>query len=425
MSQFRAYLDRQQILPVTDHLPVTPDRSSIFVTIPCYDEPELLTSLSSLSDCNPPSAGVTVIVVVNSSDQSLPEINAHNLETIAQVKSWRENHSPFFQLRLQHAPTLPSKWAGVGWARKIAMDEAIRCLYQSGLEDGVLIAFDADSLVTPNYFTAIEAEFNRNPRFNFVNLNFSHPVDDPSLEPSIREGIILYELYLRYLRNAMQWSGYPHSIHTVGSSFAVKASSYVKQGGMNRRQAGEDFHFLHKIVLLGEYGHISNATVYPAARISHRVPFGTGAALKKWEEGDQELHSAYSLKIFETLRLLFADPGYFYTTNREEWENRIITFDTRLQAYLQQTDTLARLQELKKNCADNRTFVKRFYHQVNAFWIIQYLNLSESIEGGKGILVEEASLLLEKMNIERAVENTARELLEIYRMLDKKAHQRI
>jgi hypothetical protein len=307
----------------------------------------------------------------------------------------------------------------VGWARKIAMDEAIRCLCQSDQENGILVSMDADSLVSHNYFTSIEDAFIKNPRYNFVNLNFCHPIDDPSLESSMQEGIILYELYLRYLRNAMQWCGYPHSIHTVGSSFAVRASAYVKQGGMNRRQAGEDFHFLHKIILLGDYGHITDATVYPASRVSHRVPFGTGAALQKWKEGEQELKSAYSLKVFETLIPLFTDPGYFYKTASTEWESRICQFDRRLQDYMHQTRTTDRLNELKKNCADIRNFVNRFYHQVSAFWIIQYLNISESTEGGKGLLVHQASLLLGKMDIVTSGKIDARELLEIFRRIDK------
>ena len=419
MSQFSVYLDRQQILQVKDLLRVTVNRNTIFVTIPCYDEQELPEALNSLAECKPPSAGVTVIVVVNSSDHSPLEAQERNLETISSIVNWRKDHAPFYHLRLLHAPSLPSKWAGVGWARKIAMDEAVRCLNQSDQEDGIIAAFDADSLVSPNYFTSIEEAFKKNPRYHFVNLNFCHPVDDPTLESSMREGIILYELYLRYLRNAMQWCGYPHSIHTVGSSFAVRASAYVKQGGMNRRQAGEDFHFLHKIVLLGDYGHIPDATVYPAARVSHRVPFGTGAALQKWREGDQELKSVYALKIFETLIPLFTDPGYFFTTENTKWENRICQFDKRLQDYIRQTGTLDRLNELKKNCADIRNFVKRFYHQVNAFWIIQYLNLSESSEGGKGDLAEEASLLLKELGIVTSVSISARELLEIFRGIDR------
>src|SRR5665647_265177 len=375
MSKFRAYLDRQQPLLVTEKLSIAENKSSLFVTIPCFDEPDLIRSLESLAACSPPSCDVTVIVVVNSSDRTPPQLLLNNLKTIQSILAWLDSGiRPFYQLRLLHAPALPSKWAGVGWARKIAMDEAIRCLDQSGLEEGILVGFDADSLVSGNYFTSIEMAFRENPRYNFVTLNFSHPIDDPTLTKSLREGIIQYELYLRYLRNAMHWCGYPHSIHTVGSSFAVKASSYVKQGGMNRRQAGEDFHFLHKMVLLGEYGVVKDATVYPAARISHRVPFGTGAALKKWEEGDPELYSAYALKSFDTLRPLFRNPGLHFDADRTTWKELIEELDPVLQNYLEQTETLNLLDELKKNCADMKMFTKRFYHLVNAFWIIQYLN---------------------------------------------------
>ena len=419
MSRFRDYLEHQQPLKVTEHLPVIDHGSTIFVTIPCYDEPELLSALSSLANCVPPSCGVSVIVVVNSSDHSTPDLLARNLQTICSVQTWWEHKpKPFFQLRLLHAPALPSKWAGVGWARKIAMDEAIRCLYLSHKEEGILVAFDADSSVSPNYLTAVEATFEKNQKYNFVNLNFCHPVDEPSLTPSLREGIILYELYLRYLRNAMQWCGYPHAIHTVGSSFAVKASAYVKQGGMNRRQAGEDFHFLHKLVLLGDYGLITEATVYPAARISHRVPFGTGAALKKWEEGVPELLTAYAFKTFMTLRQLFMEPEFFYTIDREEWEERIGLFNPLLHNYIIQTGTLDRLAELKNNCSDIKIFMKRFYHLVNAFWIIQYLNLSKLTEGGIGNLEEEAKKLLAELNIDTSGEISARELLGIFRQLD-------
>ena len=140
MSQFSVYLDRQQILQVKDLLRVTVNRNTIFVTIPCYDEQELPEALNSLAECKPPSAGVTVIVVVNSSDHSPLEAQERNLETISSIVNWRKDHAPFYHLRLLHAPSLPSKWAGVGWARKIAMDEAVRCLNQSDQEDGIIAA---------------------------------------------------------------------------------------------------------------------------------------------------------------------------------------------------------------------------------------------------------------------------------------------
>jgi hypothetical protein len=188
---------------------------------------------------------------------------------------------------------------------------------------------------------------------------------------------------------------------------------------MNRRQAGEDFHFLHKIVLLGDYGHIKTATVFPAARISNRVPFGTGAALKRWEEGDKELQTAYSLKIFETLRPLFDDPGYFFETDPANWNIRLLEYDKLLNDFLINSGIRDRLVELRGNCSDKRNFVKRFYHEVSAFRIIQYLNSCETIEGGKGDLIVEASRLLDKFGLNGNGKN-ARELLEIYRELDKK-----
>ncbi|MCK9414260.1 MAG: hypothetical protein M0Q53_18305 [Prolixibacteraceae bacterium] len=419
MSIFSAYLDRQQPLEVTELLPLSENRSKLFVSIPCFDEPDLPKALESLATCTPPVSDVTVIVAVNSSDKTSPQQLFNNLKTIQSVQEWLQRGAkPFYQLRLLHAPALPSKWAGVGWARKIAMDEAIRCLDRSGLEEGILIGFDADSRVSANYFTSIETAFKENPRANFVTLNFNHPIDDPALTTSLREGIIQYELYLRYHRNAMNWCGYPHAIHTIGSSFAVRASSYVKQGGMNRRQAGEDFHFLYKMVLLGEYGVVKDATVYPAARISNRVPFGTGAALKKWDEGSKELYSAYSLKTFETLIPLFSSPGLIFDTGHTLWKEQFKTFDPVLKCYIEQTETLARLEELKKNCADVQVFTRRFYHLINAFWIIQYLNLCESMNDGKGILVEEANGLLIKLGVSTFGNLSALDLLEFYRRLD-------
>ena len=59
----------------------------------------------------------------------------------------------------------------------------------------------------------------------------------------------------------------------------MRAWAYVKQGGMNRRQAGEDFYFLQKISWLGPMTELANVIVHPSPRLSDRVPFGTGRAV--------------------------------------------------------------------------------------------------------------------------------------------------
>ena len=66
-----------------------------------------------------------------------------------------------------------------------------------------------------------------------------------------REAIMKYELYLRYYRLALEYTGHPHAYHCIGSAFAVRTLDYVAQGGMNKRQAGEDFYFLQKLIATG------------------------------------------------------------------------------------------------------------------------------------------------------------------------------
>ncbi len=87
---------------------------------------------------------------------------------------------------------------------------------------------------------------------------------------------------------------------------AVRAKTYAKVGGMNRRKAGEDFYFMHKIMPQGEFSEINQTCVFPSCRVSDRVPFGTGRAQTEWlREGKVELET-YSPKVFEDLKMLFS-----------------------------------------------------------------------------------------------------------------------
>ena len=210
--------------------PVEP--ASIFVVIPCYNEPDLLTTLNSLADCHPPVGAVSVLVVINDATHTSEEAVTQNITTLKSIEKWQTQHPDcFFKVQRIYAHHLPQKWAGVGWARKIGMDEVIKQIVKSEQADGIIVSLDADSTVSSNYLQTIEIAFNENPLFNFFTIHFEHPFENPEISSLIREGIVRYELHMRYYRNALEWSGYPHAIHTVGSSFAVKASAYVKQGG--------------------------------------------------------------------------------------------------------------------------------------------------------------------------------------------------
>src|SRR5690606_5551781 len=132
----------------------------------------------------------------------------------------------------------------VGLARKIGMDEALRRLDRAGRLDGVIACFDADCTCDPNYLVEVERFFRENPKAPGCSIYFEHPLSGPA-EPGIYQAVARYELHLRYYIEALRHAGFPHAFHTIGSSMAARASAYLQQGGMNKRQAGEDFYFLH------------------------------------------------------------------------------------------------------------------------------------------------------------------------------------
>ncbi|MEI6678486.1 MAG: glycosyltransferase [Mariniphaga sp.] len=419
MNIFQRYIDQQNDSNY-NCLDQPLGTSSIFVVIPCYNEPDILTTLNSLAECYPPKSGISVLVVVNDAENTADDAIRQNLSTLESISQWQlEAQHVFFDVQRIYAPSLPQKFAGVGWARKIGMDAAIKQILNNNCSDGIIISLDADSKVLPNYLQTVENAFNNKPLLNFFTIHFEHPFDNPELSPLICEGIIRYELHMRYYRNAMKWIGYLHAIHTVGSSFALKASAYVKQGGMNRRKAGEDFYFLHKLVLLGDYGNISSTTVIPASRKSDRVPFGTGAAITKWMEGSEELQHTYSLEAFSQLRPLFTNPLFFWNLDSTEIPTVFEDLNSSLHSFWLRSGSAVELLEMRNNCSNAKIFEKRFYHLFNAFWILKFLNFVQETSIKRASLKTEALLLLQHMGIHTAYDISLKNLLEIFRNLDK------
>jgi glycosyltransferase involved in cell wall biosynthesis len=420
MHIFKRYIEKQNNnFAINIELPEI--QASIFVVIPCFNEPDIISTINSLSECYPPNSKVAVLIVVNSSEDPPHDVLSQNLMTVSAIEQWKQkNPDSFLNVSHLHTTNLPRKFAGVGWARKIGMDEVIKQLERTGQDDGIIVSLDADCTVLPNYLRVIEQKFKENKKNNFFTIDFSHPIDSKSLSDFEREGIIRYELHVRYYRNGMELCGYPHSIHTVGSSFAVRASAYVKQGGMNRRKAGEDFYFLHKLVLLGPYGNISSTTVFPSTRISERVPFGTGAAMKKWAEGNSELMSTFSFHAFLLLNPFFENPGQFSGLNEEEIWEVFNNYHDALKSYIRQSETDKAILELNANCSNTSTFTKRFFHRINALWILKYLNFVHDKYFNRGDLYTESCRLLLQMGIEIPKDTSPIQILDIFRNLDRK-----
>jgi hypothetical protein len=387
-----------------------PAALGLVVVIPAHDEPNLVGSLDALWNCQRPLRPVEVIVVINSSEDANHGILARNLASLASAQAWASAHrDPGLAFRIIHAPILPRKHAGVGLARKIGMDEALRRFARAGSPPGVLACFDADCTCDPNYLVEIERFFAEHPAAPACSIYFEHPLSGPEPDP-IYEAIALYELHLRYYVQGLRYAGFPHAFHTVGSSMAVRASVYAAQGGMNRRQAGEDFYFLHKIIPLGGFGEINDTRVIPSPRPSHRVPFGTGKAVGEYLAGRQA--STYPLQAFEDLRALFGQAPRLRASHPVNLAPPLVDF-------LQQQEFDPALDELRANAASEASFVARFFRWFDAFRAMKYIHFARNQTYGAAGVLEAAASLLQREEL-LAAGRSAADLLQAYRHLQRR-----
>jgi hypothetical protein len=268
------------------------------VVIPALAESEhLFSTLDSLAQ-NPPELlrDFLVVVVVNHRVAADPADQDDNLRTLDLLPGYAAS-SPLNLAWIDAASPaleLPED-GGVGLARKIGLDHALRRLDFRGAP--LLLSLDADTLVQPDYLPAVRAHF-RQTAAGGAAIPFQHRLEGSAQE---RQAIITYELYLRSYVLGLQLAGSPYAFHTVGSAMACRAETYVATGGMNRRPAGEDFHFLQQLARNGGVQTLAGTVVHPSARSSARTPFGTGRVVSRLLDGDAQAVRFYHPDCFRVL----------------------------------------------------------------------------------------------------------------------------
>ena len=252
---------------------------------------------------------------------------------------------------------IPDRDGGVGTARKIGMDAALGLIGTGAKEDGVLCCLDADTLVEENYLSAVRAYFEETENPGAV-VSYAHqrPVD-----PGLQAAIGCYEIFLRSYVIGLSYAGSPYAFHAIGSTIACTAEAYVGVRGMNRRTAAEDFHFLNKLAKIGEIGTVTKTTVFPSARISARVPFGTGARMLRFMTGGTDEYRLYDPRIFAILRdwLKGMKAGPDRDSDAILAEARHI--HARLEEYLRMCRFAEDWRTIRKNCNDPRQLRRQFH----------------------------------------------------------------
>ncbi len=365
------YLQKQNRVGLIEQLPHVD--LGIIVVIPCFREPDILKTLESLAKCDLHRQKVEVIVLINHSEVAPNEIKEYNKNTKIEVDNWISTQNSRQITFYGIGPIeLPKKWAGVGLARKNGMDEALRRFNLLEKPNGIIVSLDADTLVAQNYLVEIEKHFAQFPKSVGATISFQHQTE--GLEDKQLQGILLYEKYLLYYKSALRFIGYPNPMFTVGSAFAVTADGYIKRGGMTRRQAGEDFYFLQTLAQHGTVGEITTTAVYPSARESDRIPFGTGPAIAKWMNDEIDLTQTYNFQAFIDLKLFFDEFEKLFRIDEEGFSKIVETIPNPIIQFIQTDNFLVEIEDLNQNCSSLDSFKTRFFHKFNAFKILKFMN---------------------------------------------------
>ncbi|MBS2097881.1 glycosyltransferase family 2 protein [Carboxylicivirga linearis] len=366
---FQKYLSKHEVYNSSEQ---DLDKKDIRVVIPVFLEQDYIDSLleSIVISATKCDVAIQLVLVVNYAEGSSPEVMESQHRMYNYLLKKKEEYSCYFSIAVIQAYNLKKKHAGAGWARKIGMDYAVFRYNEEQNPKGIILSLDADCKVKSDYFNAVWKKFNEEP-INGFTIQFQHEM--VGVNEIQKEAILQYELHLRYYLKALRWAGHPYAFHTVGSCFAVTAEAYVRAGGMPRKQAGEDFYFLQKVIPLGRFKELNNTCVYPSSRISNRVPFGTGPTVSKLMKNQND-YLTYNLQAFVDLKEMLDEKEKFFKVDEEQYADLINNLSGRIRSFLLNSNFYQELSNINNNCASLDAFKKRFFEVFDAFKVVKYLN---------------------------------------------------
>jgi hypothetical protein len=159
--------------------------------------------------------------------------------------------------------------SGVGHARKIGTDIALMLHTRGIIRSPWLYQTDADAVLPANYLSTTL------PLRGAVVFGHQHHSGDALLQRAAD----LYDLHMAYYVAGLRAAGSSFAFPTLGSTLAIHAASYAAVRGYPQRNAAEDFYLLNKVAKVHGVTCQPEVSIHIKARLSERVPFGTGPAL--------------------------------------------------------------------------------------------------------------------------------------------------
>ncbi len=301
-----------------NYIPKLTNQYDEVISIPCYNE---FTEIIELLETNLPrvinNQKVLVILNVNASLDSKAEFIETNLKFIEYLKAKSNldnkdiisfskfNNYDILLIDRTSENRLFDKKSGVGLARKIGADIALKLFSQGYIKSNWIRTTDADVILSDNYL-----DISPDKKFSAITYTFYH-----NIKGSLEKGLIqyattetaltLYEIYLRYYYFGLIYANSNYSFHTVGSSMAISANHYAQVRGFpSKREAAEDFYMLNKLAKVGKIYKDKESIINIKCRESERVPFGTGASMAKITNmlNLQQEYLIYNPNVFDYIK---------------------------------------------------------------------------------------------------------------------------
>ena len=246
---------------------------------------------------------------------------------------------------------------GIGLARKVIMDH----IRETSSASDLILSLDADTVFNENYFLSVALNFFNNPDAVALATPYYHPA---SADQHAYRAILRYEIYMRHYQLSLWRIGSPYTFTALGSAIACPVWAYSSVGGMTPKTGGEDFYFLQKLRKFGRILFWNDEKVYPEARFSDRVIFGTGPAMIRGNEGDWSSYPIYPQELFdeiwETYELF---PSFFTRTE----DTPFVRFISKL---LKEKDPF---EPLRRNHTRQENFIRACHEKLDGLRILQFL----------------------------------------------------
>lgn len=255
----------------------------------------------------------------------------------------------------------PPKKGGAGRARKVIMDH----INSVAGENELIVSMDADTVFNPGYFQDVVSIFNQNPKAVALSVPYYHCLAN---DPGIDRAMLRYEIYLRYFALNMLRIRSPYSFTPLGSAIVLPVWAYRAVSGITPFLSGEDFYFLQKLVKYGKVLQYSKEIVYPSARPSDRVIFGTGPAIIKGLEGNWSSSPFYPVEFFGDVKNTCKLFGRLYR------HDVATPMDDFFKAVFREENIW---QPLRSNYTDVENFKRACAAKIDGLRILQYLKFRQ------------------------------------------------